>query len=409
MKKINDKGFMISTLIYGIFIMFIILLSALIVTLNYRKNAFSDINISEGGGGMTPGTKTEEEGDDDVIITESELNGLIPVKYVDSAGNIVKDSGTGNWVITTIDDPEWFDYGDGRWANAVQLWKSAGSKNEKDKLTSSDIRYMYVWIPRFEYTIGCLEGAEVCNGYNNEIDIKFVSYNDINDPMELGNYPTYEYTSDNVQPINYYTHPAFENDSPGFWVQKYNLTKTSNCDYALNEGESCTGGLMTNMSGNVVIPKNISECLKVSRNDLINNSQWSSILYLENSKYKSEGVYGVETKTDFWYYVLGILDETNNQEYSGLNNIPSRTNILSVSRSDLVKENKNLVGQGFYELIPFGHTFKKTFSCSYADFIGELSCVSGPWIVRTKNGFGVSFGNKANIGEDKTRCLLVRY
>ena len=92
--RINDKGFMISTLIYGIFIAFILILSALMVTLNYRKNAFSNITISEGDG--TPGTKTDDDDDlykdEDLNGTDPVLGGLTPVMYVEQAS-----SKTGYW------------------------------------------------------------------------------------------------------------------------------------------------------------------------------------------------------------------------------------------------------------------------------------------------------------------------
>ena len=67
-----------------------------------------------------------------------------------------------NWVKTDIDN-NWYNYDIGQWANAVTV-----SSSSRDRYLSSpvgteismeDIETMWVWIPRYSYTIGSEDGT----------------------------------------------------------------------------------------------------------------------------------------------------------------------------------------------------------------------------------------------------------
>jgi len=64
--------------------------------------------------------------------------GMVPVKW----------NGT-NWVITTVQDTEWYDYQNKQWANV--MLQAELTYDENKNVTSSGS--MYVWIPRYAYQI----------------------------------------------------------------------------------------------------------------------------------------------------------------------------------------------------------------------------------------------------------------
>ena len=72
----------------------------------------------------------------------TEQTELIPVKW---------DNG---WIVTTEDDPEWYDYENGKWANAIVPASLAITQMDTTvgtNLGDGSNLNLYVWIPRFTY------------------------------------------------------------------------------------------------------------------------------------------------------------------------------------------------------------------------------------------------------------------
>ena len=65
--------------------------------------------------------------------------GLYPIKY----------AANGDVVFTTTSDLDWYNYNEGKWANAVTLDK-LGQMNPS-AATEDNITGYYVWIPRYAY------------------------------------------------------------------------------------------------------------------------------------------------------------------------------------------------------------------------------------------------------------------
>ena len=199
-------------------------------------------------------------------------------------------------------DSTWYDYDDGKWANAI-----------------SEDGSMWVWIPRYAYQIEF--------GYHNNIpgviNIKFLM-GTTNDTTE--NTPTY---SDEGGSKNWNVHPAFTNtkskldigwdtEIEGFWVAKFEAgrgTVSSNLKYGVDNGKA---NEEINMKGEIInypvfkpneialnyINSNdiyaISKDLVVNNNPYgfksseieslqITNAGWGAVAYLSHSKYGTDG------------------------------------------------------------------------------------------------------------------------
>ena len=159
--------------------------------------------------------------------------GLYPIKY----------SEAGEVIFTTISDPEWYNYTEGKWANAVTL-DIVGQRNP-DTATEANITGYYVWVPRYAYLIR--------TGYNSSetgmIDIRFLNgttntdkdgntyytINDLDNASQKWEGPnTLVYMGD--RQIEYLVHPAFyfEEELAGLWVGKYQAKVSEKADFNRN-------------------------------------------------------------------------------------------------------------------------------------------------------------------------------
>ena len=214
-------------------------------------------------------------------------NSLVPVKY----------NGT-NWVITTSGDSSWYNYTKQEWANAVIL--KDGVSNEVGKtltlptstsdIESSDVKAIFVWIPRYEYKIDGQYGMCGTDAKNpGAIDIKFVD------------------SSKTTADENYIMHPAFtfgEDELSGIWVGKfetsaevgsncYNTASDANCDNINQEPYILPNvpSLRYQTVGNQFeTAKKFSSYINNSGDShMMKNSEWGAVAYLTQSKY---GKYG---------------------------------------------------------------------------------------------------------------------
>ena len=193
-------------------------------------------------------------------------DGLTPVKWNGSA-----------WEVTTEDDPDWYDYSKQEWANAVILnegvTKTSGQKITVPTSTDSttEVRAMLVWIPRYEYRIEgefgkCGDSAELPGA----IDINFI-------PVSTKSPSTSEY----------HVHPAFtfgEEDLSGIWIGKFETTGTK-------ENPTILPNLLSLTDQRVGEQFETAKNLEVSGYDshMAKNSEWGAVAYLSQSIY---GKYG---------------------------------------------------------------------------------------------------------------------
>ena len=167
----------------------------------------------------------------------------------------------------------WYDYGSGKWANAVVV------KNNKyttvgEKINDEDVLGYFVWIPRYRYKLWNVM-EEVNDSYNAYDDgIKIIFENG------LGSVETERLEND-----NYLTHPAFSNDLKGFWISKYELSKMHDEYRFLGDTESYHDDTLENYQN---IANSIKSDYKFSdsvSSHIVSNLEWGATLYLSHSMY----------------------------------------------------------------------------------------------------------------------------
>lgn len=202
--------------------------------------------------------------------------GMTPVKW-DSNNNEIE---------TTVDDPEWYDYAQNKWAN----------------VKTKDNSY-FVWIPRYAY--------KIVSGYHEtikgSIDIKFLkgTTNKTTDETKIET-DGYEAGIKDTS-MHYFTHPSFnENSQLGFWVAKYEASvadPTNSCNTTPNVSNCNKDNLIAQFVPNVSSWRYImiGNAYNVSLNmkdmdvygwnsaevntHMIKNTEWGAIAYLTYSKY----------------------------------------------------------------------------------------------------------------------------
>ena len=253
-------------------------------------------------------------------------NGYLFEEYIDTPNAPELDSGmiavkyeNNNWVKadTTNTNNEWYNYEEKKWANAVTVSSSTRSSylnaSVGTVINMNDIETMWVWIPRYSYTIGSVNGtnyygkkgcyldSEPTQELPGEIDVRFVS-NDIKD-RGTARYVVDDGISDN----SWYTPDAFTFGSvelSGIWVGKF---ETSSSNPSASNGGGNTTSLDAMIKPNITSWRtiSISNAFNVSlkMNDsgnrygftsnvdthMIKNSEWAAVSYLSQSKYGKIG------------------------------------------------------------------------------------------------------------------------
>ena len=221
-----------------------------------------------------------------------------------------------NWVKADKDN-NWYNYDELKWANAVTVSSSIRdnylSAEVGTVVSMDDIETMWVWVPRYSYTIGSADGINYYGKQGEyldntptrlspgEIDIKFVD----KDTKEKG---TAKYlVSEGIQDNSWYTPDAFtfgDEELSGIWVGKF---ETSSSNPSLSSGGGNTTSLDPIIKPNVTSWRNInvSNAFNVSlkMNDegnrygfssnvdthMMKNSEWAVVSYLSQSKYGKLG------------------------------------------------------------------------------------------------------------------------
>ncbi|HIS38364.1 MAG TPA: hypothetical protein IAB45_02520 [Candidatus Onthousia faecavium] len=255
---------------------------------------------------------------------------MIAVKYVDN-----------NWVKanTNNTDNDWYNYSEQKWANAVTVSSSTRESYKSASvgtvINMDDIETMWVWIPRYSYSIASIDGTNyygrqvACESNSptqalpGEIDIKFVRVN----VKEKG---TARYNiNEGMNSNSWYTPDAFtfgDEELSGIWVGKFE-TSSSNPDAEYGGGDTTT--LDPIIKPNVISWRNISISnafnVSIKMNDagnrygfsssvdthMMKNSEWATVAYLSQSRYGKLG------NTDFSNANKEIYQNKSDQYITG--------------------------------------------------------------------------------------------
>ena len=222
-----------------------------------------------------------------------------------------------NWVKADNSTNNWYNYDKQEWANAVTVTSDTRdrylSASVGTVMSMNDIETMWVWIPRYSYSIGSVDGTNYYGKQGDyldtiptrtlpgEIDIKFVDTN----TKDRG---TAKYVvSDGIQSNSWYTPDAFtfgDAELSGIWVGKF---ETSSSNPSATYGGGNTTELDPMIKPNVTSWRyiNVSNAFNVSlkMNDegnrygfssdvdthMMKNSEWGAVAYLSQSKYGKLG------------------------------------------------------------------------------------------------------------------------
>ena len=267
--------------------------------------------LDESAGNEAQGTIYQSK----IVVTSYDREQNSPNSPMLDEGMIAVTYDGSNWVKadrTNINN-SWYNYNDLMWANAVTVSESTRSTYKNASVGTvvnmDDIETMWVWIPRYSYTIGSEDGTNYYGKQGTfldttptvelpgEIDVKFVSEN----TKDRG---TAKYiVSNGISDDDWYTPDAFtfgDEELRGIWVGKF---ETSSSNPSTTNGGDNTTELDAMIKPNVTSWRNInvSNAFTVSQkmNDngnkygftsnvdthMMKNGEWGVVAYLSQSKY----------------------------------------------------------------------------------------------------------------------------
>ncbi len=252
-----------------------------------------------------------------IVVTSYDRKGNTPNEPVLDDNMIAVRYDGSNWVKADTSNNYWYNYNNGEWANAVTV-----SSDTRDNYLSAevgtvvsmdDIETMWVWIPRYSYSIGSEDGTNYYGKQGDylestpsqslpgEIDVKFVD-------KSIKDRGTAKYVvSDGIGSNSWYTPDAFtfgDEELSGIWVGKFE-TSSSNPEAENGGGNVTTLDAMVKPNVTSWRNINVSNAFNVSlkMNDegnrygftsnidthMMKNSEWSVVSYLSQSKYGKLG------------------------------------------------------------------------------------------------------------------------
>ncbi len=257
------------------------------------------LNVMAEDSEITPPDIPEEPYVDSVLPTAPELSdGMTPVKWNGS-----------NWVRTTSDDEEWYDYANKEWANVV-LGDASWNGNT---LNENEPYSMLVWIPRYAYQITSQYHTSTSSAGN--INIVFVDTNNRNKAGTTTYSTSYPSATAGASSgmSSYVVHPAFNYGGtalPGFWVGKFETSNT-NCTTDASTGNvTYTGNEVIQIKAGVTSWRNIqvsdifTTCINMNNSGnlyglntsdsvvdphMMKNSEWGAVAYLSRNTTYGKG------------------------------------------------------------------------------------------------------------------------
>ncbi len=284
-------------------------------TIKIRNEGTESVTIEFGSDGGLPNKElTFKENRKCIgIYQERDSSGANMPVLADNMIPVVYDVADKRWEKADITS-EWYNYDKQEWANAVTVTSTSRSGYQQAKagveVKMDDILQMWVWIPRYSYTIKSEDGThyygkkEVGRADNpsqalpGEIDVKFINVNskDTNGSAQ--------YTGGTA--TNWYTPPGFTfggKELPGIWIGKFETGSINNT----SPGDVTTDNLSVikpNITSWRHIRASTVELVAMGVTNIENmygfdqnsydahatkNTEWALICYLTQSKY---GKYG---------------------------------------------------------------------------------------------------------------------
>ena len=212
---------------------------------------------------------------------------------------------------------DWYNYDIGQWANAVTVSSDTRSNylnaDVGTVIDMDDIETMWVWIPRYSYTIGSEDGTNYygkqgtflsvapTQSLPGEIDVKFISKT----RKDRGS--AKYIVSEGIKDNSWYTPDAFtfgDEELSGIWVGKFETSSSNpNAEYGGGNTTELDAMIKPNVTSwkaiNVSNAYNVS--LKMNDNGnrygfssnidthMMKNSEWAIVTYLSQSKYGKLG------------------------------------------------------------------------------------------------------------------------
>ncbi len=272
---------------------------------------------------------THSATEDNSGASKPELVGdMIPVIY---------DNESSSWIKADIHSM-WYNYETQEWANAVTIKDASNraryiSSEVGTKIDMKDINTMWVWIPRYSYTLGNTYGTKLDGALEPSVeapgsfDIKFVDKSVIDNGNGV-------YTGEVAD--NYYTPSAFcfgntcdtnrgdtgNIELSGVWVSKFELSGTSDDLTSIPNSNSLRNqtlasfftAITTNFQG-----ENGKDRYGLSGNydvHMIKNTEWGVQAYLSQSKY---GKYGNQAflEANKEIYINNYYDDVSKTTLTG--------------------------------------------------------------------------------------------
>ena len=228
-------------------------------------------------------------------------DGMIPIKYNGE-----------NWVICKETDSDWFNYYNKQWANVMLSdgkYKTANQNEYKTDGTTvvdeKDLGSMFVWIPRFAYSINEFRVAKDGEGTTQNItDVSYLIDNTNKD--QNGKDYEKDYNIDSVtegSKTPSIVHPAFTFDGKeltGIWVAKFEASmKEENKNTEENNNVTTkTVKILPNADSwrYITIGNSFFNCINMKNNSiyglssnadthLMKNIEWGAVAYLSASQY----------------------------------------------------------------------------------------------------------------------------
>ncbi len=258
-----------------------------------------------------------------VAINATQVNQPNGPILADNMIPVVYDTTDKRWEKADVTS-EWYNYNNQEWANAVTVTATSRSGYQKaeagTEVKMADILQMWVWIPRYSYTIKSEDGThyygkkeegrsdEPSQLLPGEIDIKFIRKDEKDEDgsaQYTGKYAT-----------NWYTPPGFtfgEEELSGIWVGKFETGYSTGNGTGVGVSSTAAAQSDTEEPNKAIIKPNVYSWrnIRVSTLDLVSRrmtesgnvfgfdvtydshamktSEWALISYLTQSKY---GKYG---------------------------------------------------------------------------------------------------------------------
>lgn len=328
--KLNNRGFAFSSLIYILFLLFMVIIFSVLSLMGsrkrvldkFKKDKYQDINESTCNNIYREGILNGA----DPVLT----NNMIPISFDETNKRVVKANKCSNW----------YNYGKKRWANAVLVKKEKLANYQTSYagtvIQDADVLAYLVWIPRYKYYIPKYN--------NNLIGIEFQSSSNKDNYCKIS--PEGNCAND---ANNMVTHPSFkfnEQELNGFWVAKFEpsfenndrtkpLTILPNKSSYLSTDSTWNIQSMFKKTREMELYNNAygfeqaSNSTSVNSNGVINNdtktidphlmknTDWGAVTYLTLSKYGKGG----EPDNNPYNNKTGGIDFYTNQSQSTTGNI----------------------------------------------------------------------------------------